>query len=177
MTLMLTFGNVALADHLKAICDVQVTASAKLEQGYVLGVRLHTSDGRPVNEATVRFYDKVELFGDREMYIGSSITDGQGNTSLRYLPARLGTHELVVRSSSKDHFTAAEGRVTFEATVAAPAYRSEPAPLAAFSALVPYGVGAVVISVWALLAFAFFGTARGVLGGARDHAQKKGDLA
>ncbi|HEX9437268.1 MAG TPA: hypothetical protein VGA16_08950 [Candidatus Limnocylindria bacterium] len=173
LALTLTFGNVALADHVKAICEVTATASAKLEKGYVLNVRLRTADGKPVNEATVRFYEKVELFGDREMYIGSATTDGQGDTSFTYLPARLGTHEIVARSARKDHFIGSEGRTTFEATVAARAYRPEPAPLAAFSAAVPFGVGALVLAVWALLAFAILGTARGILRSGRDLAPQK----
>jgi len=176
MALTLALGNVALADHLRAICEVRATASAKLEQGYVLGVRLHTSDGRPVNEATVRFYEIVDLFGTREMYIGSAITDGQGNTSLTYLPAQVGPREIVARSRSKDHFSGAEGRTSLEATVAAPSYRPESMPLASFSAAVPFAVGGVVLSVWALIAFALFATARGVRRGARDHAHRE-DLA
>lgn len=177
LALTLALGNVALADHVKAICEIQVATSAKLEKGYVLNVRLSTADGKPVNQTVVTFYEKVELFGDREMYLGSATTDGQGQTTFTYLPARLGTHEVIARSARKDHFLGAEGRTTFEATVAARAYRADPAPLAAFSAAVPLAVGAVVLGVWALLAFAILGTARGVLGGARDHAQKKGDIA
>lgn len=176
-TLMPTLGGVALADHLRAICDVTAEASAKVEQGYVLAVRLRTSDGRPVNETAVRFYETVDFFGRREMYLGAATTDGQGNTSLVYLPAQLGAHEIVARSAGHDHFTAAEGRTTFEATVAAADHQREPAPLAAFSAALPYAVGLGVLAVWALLAYALIGTARGVLGGARDLAQKKGDLA
>jgi hypothetical protein len=177
IALTLVLGNGALADHLKAICEVNATASTRLENGYVLAVRLHTADGKPVNDTTVRFYEALDLFGAREMYIGSAVTDGQGGTSLGYLPARLGTHEIVARSSAREHFAGAEGRTTFEATVAAPAYRSAPAPLASFSAALPYAVGAVVLSVWALLAFALLGTARGVLGGDRDQHLKKGDIA
>jgi hypothetical protein len=173
LALTLAFGGVALADHVKAICEVRATASAKLEQGYVLSVHLTTSDGRPVNETEVSFYEKVQLFGEREMYLGSAKTDGQGQAAFTYLPARLGAHEILARSARKDHFLAAEGRTTFEATVAARPYRPEPAPLAAFTAAVPFGVGALVLAVWALLAFAILGTARGVLRGARELAPKK----
>ena len=174
---VLTLGSssVALADHLKAICDVHAVANARLEKGYVLEVTLHTSDGKPVNETVVSFYEPVELFGQRELFLGTATTDGQGNASFAYLPARLGTHEIIVRSNRKDHYLGAEGRTTFDAVVAAAPYRSQPAPLAAFSAGLPYGVGAVVLAVWLALALALFGTARGVLGGGRE--QRKGDLA
>lgn len=173
---MLALGGIALADHVRAVCQVSATASVKPDQGYVLGVRLTTTEGRPVSEATVRLYEVVELFGTREMLVGTARTDGQGNASLLYLPARTGTHQIVVRFPGRDHVAAAEGRTSFEATVAAPPYRPETPALASFSAAVPYAVGLVVLSVWALIAFALFGTARGVRRGARDYAQK-GDIA
>ncbi len=149
----------------------------KLEKGYVLAVHLTAPDGKPLNEVTVSYYEPVDLFGQREMYIGEASTDGQGDGSLIYLPARLGTHEIVARTGGKGAVTRSETRMTLDARVAAPAYRSEPAPLAAFSALVPYAVGVLVLSVWALIAFALLATARGVFVGGREHAQKKGDIA
>jgi len=169
--LMLAFGNVALADHLKAICDVRATASAKLDQGYLLAVRLHTSDGKPVNETAVRFYQLVDFFGKREMYLGTATTDGQGNAALTFLPPTLGHVEIVARSGARDHFTAAEGRTTFEAAVAAPAYEAETVPLSGFTKVVTGAVGTIVLAVWALIAFALISTARGVRRGARDLAQ------
>ena len=151
--------------------------AAKVEKGYLLTVRLAGPDNRPVNETVVQFYDVVDLFGTREMYVGETSTDGQGNASLLYLPAQLGPRQLIARSATKGPVTWGESRLTLDAQVAAATYRVEAPPLAAFSAVLPYGVGALVLGVWALLAFAFFGTARGVLGGARDHAQRKGDTA
>lgn len=151
--------------------------AAKVTQGYVLAVHLAAPDGKPLNETLVSYSETVDLFGEREMTLGEASTDGQGDASLLYLPARLGAHEIVVRTGGKGQVTRGETRTTLDARVAAPTYRSEPAPLAAFSALVPYVVGALVLSVWALLAFALFGTARGVLTGGRDRTQKKGDLA
>ena len=174
--LMLAFGNVALADHLKAVCEVQAAASAKMDQGYVLSVHIHTTDGKPVNETAVRFYQVVDFFGQREMYLGSAVTDGQGNAALAYLPAELGPHQILVRSAAKEHVGSAEGRTTFQATVAAAAYRPEAVPLADFSKVVTAVVGAIVLTVWALIAFAFVSTARGVRRGARDLGPK-GDHA
>ena len=156
---------------------VTARPAEKVTQGYVLAVHLSGPDGKPLNETAVSYYEAVDLFGEREMFIGGSSTDGQGDGSISYLPAQLGAHEIVVRTSGKGTVTRGETRMTLDARVAAPAYRPEPAPLAAFSAVVPYAVGGLVVSVWALIAFAFLGTARGVFGGARDHAQEKGDLA
>lgn len=158
--------------------SLEVRASERAAQGYVLSVHLAAPDGRALNEAPVRYYEIVELFGQREMLIGSSTTDGQGDGSLLYLPARVGPHEIVARSAGRAQVTRGEARVTFDAAVAAPAYRQEPPPLAAFSDRLPYGVGVVVLAVWALIAFALFGTARGVIGAARsDTHVRKGDTA
>lgn len=165
-------GNAAQADHVRVVADVTVSPAAKVEQGYMLAVKLRTSDGRPLNEATVRFYQSVELFGDREMLIATARTDGQGNGSTTYLPARTGLQEIVMRFAGRDHVAPFEVRRAFDAAVAAAPYRAATPPLASFSAAVPYGVGVVVLSVWALIAFAFFGTALGIRRGARDHQQE-----
>ena len=154
-----------------------VAPAAKLAQGYALEVHLSSPDGTPLNEAAVAYYEVVDLFGERLMAVGSSRTDGQGDARLLYLPAQLGPHEIVVRAAGRGPVTPAEARMTFDAQVAASPYRSTPAPLAAFTAALPIVVGGLVLVVWALIAFAFLGTARGVLGGARDHAHEKGDLA
>ena len=165
-------GGVALADHQRAVCEVSAVANTKVDLGYVLSVRLATTEGKPVNDAPVRFYESVELLGPREMLIASVVTDGQGRVSVAYLPARTGSHEIVVRFAGRDHLGAVEGRTTFEATVAAPPYREEPMPLAAFSARVPYAVGAIVLAVWSLIAFALFGTARGIFTGAHTDGKE-----
>jgi hypothetical protein len=154
-----------------------VAPASRLEKGYLLSVRLAGSDTRPVNETTVSFYELVELFGPREMFIGDAVTDGQGNASFVYLPAQLGPRQIVARSSTHGAVTWGESRITLDAQIAAATYRVEPAPLAAISAILPYGVGVIVLSVWAVLAFALLATLRGVHGGARDHAQRKGDPA
>lgn len=170
-------GTSASADHVRAIAEVAVAGHEKLERGYVLSVRLRGSDGRPVNSATVRFYESVELFGAREMLIASALTDGQGNAQITFLPAKLGSQEIIVRFPGREHVASAVARHTFDATVAAAPYRQPTPPLAAFSAAVPYGVGVVVLAVWALIAFAFLGTVRGVLQGARQRIMTKGDTA
>ena len=161
-------GNVALADHVRVTANVTVAPAEKAEQGYTLSVRLRTADGKPVNETTVRFYQVVDLFGEREMYITAVLTDGQGSASTTYLPAATGRLDLVARSSGRDHFLDTEERFTFEASVAAAPYRLAPVPLAPFTDRLPYGVGAVVLSVWALIAFALVGTALGIRRGRRD---------
>jgi hypothetical protein len=71
---------------------------------------------------------------------------------------------------------AAEAETTFEASVAAPSYQPETVALSGFTQVVTVAVGIVVLTVWALIAFALISTARGVRRGARDLGPK-GDLA
>ena len=178
LALTLVLGDVALADHLHAVCFVEAQPSAKLDQGYTLSVRLVSTDNKPVNSATVAFYETTDFFGKRDMLLGTVTTDGQGHAALAYLPASTGAHEIVVRFAGRDHYAATEGRTTFVAEIAAEPYVIDPAPLTAFTSKVPYVVGAVVLAVWALIAFALIGTARGVTSGARnDTMVRKGDIA
>lgn len=161
-------GSAAFADHLRAVAEITIVPADKVEQGYVFRVRMRTSDGRPLNEATVSFYETVELFGEREMLVATARTDGQGTGSTTYMPARTGAREIVMRFAGREHVPALEVRRSFEATVAAAPYRAATPPLASFSASVPYGVGVVVVFVWALIAFALLGTALGIRRGAPD---------
>ncbi len=157
-------GNATLA--------LSTQALAKAADGYTVSAALRKSDGTAVGAATVRFYEAVDLLGDREMLIGSAVTDGTGVASLAYLPARTGTHEIVARTSAAGKVDAAVGRLTFESSVSAPAYQETRKPLASFSDRVPYAVGVLVLGVWSVIAFALLATARGVIGGARSSTQK-----
>jgi hypothetical protein len=172
----LPLGAVADADHIRAIAELAVTHSENAKAGYVIAVKMRTSDGRPLNEARVDFYEVVDLFGKREMLVATARTDGQGVGSTTYLPARTGAHDIVMRFAGRDHIPALEVRHTLDATIAAEPYRAAIPPLASFSARVPYGVGVVVLAVWALIAFAFFGSALGIRRGARPAAKDMKDM-
>ena len=172
----LLLATVALAAPQKAVVQLTVAAAAKVDQGYVLAVRVRAEDGKPVNEAAIRYYESVDFVGAREMYLGTTTTDGQGQGTFAYLPAQLGTHQIIARFAGRDQLASAEARTTFEATIAAPAYRAEIVPLSGFTTIVSGAVAAIVLTVWALIAFALISTARGVRRGARDLGPK-GDLA
>ena len=164
----LVFTAVALGAAQRASIELSTRAAAKAEEGYVLTARARTADGKQINQASIRFYEAVDLFGAREMFLGSAVTDGQGVGALAYLPARLGSHAIVARYAGRDDIAPAEGRATFEGTVAADGYMAEVVPLADFSKVVTAVVGGIVLFVWALIAFALVSTARGVRQGARD---------
>jgi hypothetical protein len=157
---------------------VQLTTAraAKPELGYTLSVRITSPAGRPVNDATIRFYELVDFFGQREELIGSATTDGQGLSTITYLPATKGTHTIVARFAGQGALVPSLGIADLDATVAAPAYKVDPPALAAFSRYVPYAAGVVVLVVWSLIAFSMLSTARGVIARA-DPTHRKGDTA
>lgn len=147
--------------------SIAAQAAEKPEDGYVLAVRVTTPDGKPVADAPVKFFDIVDIFGPREMLLASVMTDGRGNASYEYLPANIGTRNIVVRFAGREGVRAGEARMTLEAAVAAPRQQAERSGFASFSDRVPYAVGVLVLGVWSLIAFALFATARGVIAGAR----------
>lgn len=153
-----------------------VTTGAKPELGYILSASVTSPAGKAVSEATVRFYDVVDLFGQREELIGSGTTDGQGNVAISYLPAIIGTHQIVARFAGQGSLIASLGTTTFEAKVTAKPYTVDQPPLAGFSRAVPYVVGMLVLAVWGLIAFSLFGTARGVVATANS-TRRKGETA
>ncbi len=156
--------------------DVATAPAAKTERGYVVSVRVTSPAGKPVSDATIRFYEIVDLFGEREALIGSSLTDGQGNAAIVYLPALKGTHHIVARFAGQGSLVPSLGTTTLDATIAAPTYEVDEPRLAAFNRYVPYAAGAVVLAVWGLIALALLGTARGVFAGARQ-TRRKGETA
>lgn len=145
----------------------------KTERGYALSTTLTGPDGNAIADATVRFYALVDLFGQREMIIGSSVTDGRGVATLDYLPAQTGTQQIVSRFSGQGKVTAGEGRMQFEATVAAPRPVAEGNPFHSFADRVPYGAALLVFAVWALIGFALIATVRGVIGAAHPSRGKE----
>ena len=153
--------------------DVKAAPLEHAERGYALSTRLVAPDGKPIEGATVRFYEVVELFGKREMFIEDAVTDGRGDAAIAYLPARTGSHAIVVRFPGANKVTAGEARMTLEASVAAPVRTIERRALASFSDRIPYAAGLVLLAVWALIAFVLFATARGVVVGAHGKRGKE----
>lgn len=155
---------------------VSTRPATKAEQGYLIETRVVSPDGKPVNDTVVRFYEQVDFFGPREELIGSARTDGQGTAAITYLPATIGQRDIVVRFAGQGALGPSVGTATFGASVAAPAYRADQPALLNFTRLVPYAAGAIVLAVWALIAFALLGTARGIAVRA-DQTHAKEDTA
>ena len=157
---------------------VVATPADKTTLGDAITATITSPAGKPVGDATIRFYDVVELFGQREELIGTAQTDGQGSALIYYLPASTGTHTIVARFNGQGTLGASLGVKDVDATLAAPAYKTDQQPLAAFSHYVPYVAATIVVSVWALIAFSLLGTARGVFASrGTNNIQRKGDTA
>lgn len=155
---------------------VAVTPAAKPEQGYLVSVQVMSPTGKAVGDTTIKFYEVVDLFGQREALIGSAPTDGQGTAVISYLPATKGAHQIVARFGGQGTLGPSVGVATLDATVAAPTYKVDQPGFANFARYVPFGAGFIVLAVWGLIAFSLFATARGVLAGA-DGKIRKGDTA
>ena len=145
----------------------------KAERGYALSTTVVDPSGKPVDEVTVKFYELVELFGTREMFINAATTDGSGIAVISYLPANVGSHQIVARFSGKNKISAGEARMTFEAAVAAPRPAAERSQFFTFTDRVPYAAGLIVLVVWGLIGFALIATARGVMAGAHGSRGKE----
>ncbi len=155
---------------------LSIAPAAKVEQGYLVSVKVTSPAGKPVGEATIKFYDIVDLFGQREELIGTASTDGQGNAAITYLPATTGSHQIVARFPGQGTLVPSLGVTTLDATVATPTYKVDQPGFANFARYVPFGAGFLVLAVWGLIAFSLFATARGVIAGA-DRKIRKGETA
>ena len=155
---------------------LSIAPAAKVEQGYLVSVKVTTPAGKPVGDTTIKFYDVVDLFGMREELIGTAPTDGQGVAVISYLPATTGTHQIVARFGGQGTLVPSLGVTTLEATVQAPTYKVDQPGFANFAKYVPFGAGFLVLAVWGLIAFSLFATARGVVAGA-DRRIRKGETA
>ena len=149
----------------------------KPELGYALTAQVTSPQGKPVGDATIRFSDVIDLFGQREELIGTAQTDGQGMALIYYLPATAGTHTIVARFGGQGTLTPSLGVTDVELAQAAKPYKADAQPLAAFSRYVPYAAVAIALTVWALIAFSLLGTARGIVAARANEMKRKGETA
>lgn len=162
---LLALGASASADSGKTVTTLRVNSGAVAAQpgSFALSATLVTADSKPVGSVKLDFYVTADLLGERDMYIGSSVTDGQGKAAVKYTPTWNGETKVTVKFADTDLLAGTQGTTSFTATGAVGAYQQEKPPLADFAAKVPYAVAVVVLGVWFLIAFALLGTARSIL--------------
>ncbi len=144
-----------------APCRSQDARTAKAELGYVIETRVVSPDGKPSTMRSSGSTTSSTSSAARRAHRDRAHRR-PGNASLSYLPASTGSHDIAVRFAGQGSLVPSVGTATFEATLAAPPNRSDEPALLGFTRLVPYAAGAIVLSVWGLIAFALFGTARGI---------------
>jgi hypothetical protein len=127
-----------------------------------LSATLTTSAGKPLNDRAVDFYQKAELFGPRDAFIGTAETDGTGVAVLLYEPALRGRQTILARFAGATGYAAAETTVVIDVRDAIDGYEPEPLPLAGLRDRLPLIFGGVVFLVWAILFGVLITTARGI---------------
>lgn len=135
-----------------------VVMGVPVEGEYVLSARLLMDDGGALAYQPVRFYEQVELFGEREALLGESYTDSGGVATLKYRPAVAGERLIVVRYAGDRAHDGSSIRLTVQVPQAKAAYERQPLPFAALQPWLPVGVGLLVLSVWLVLVIAFVRT-------------------
>jgi hypothetical protein len=127
-----------------------------------LSARLTTADGKPVSGQEIDFLAPVELFGSREAFVGSAITDSTGRATLGYQPAQAGQQTIVARFTGGPSYATSEASGEIQVGEVVPAIRTEPLPFAGLRNGLPVVLVALVLVVWGALLGVFLGTVRGI---------------
>jgi hypothetical protein len=165
LAVALASASVALADT-PAQRATSITfggASPTRVKGQVaLSATLKADDGKPLSNRSIDFYESVQLLGARDSYLGAALTDSTGTATLGYEPASVGARAIRASFAGEEGLAKSEtsGQVTISQT--RPLFTEDPLPFAVVGQLLPYALGAVVLAVWALLAFVLVRTASGI---------------
>jgi hypothetical protein len=137
-------------------------APSSVKGQLIVSAKLAGPDGRPVSGQEISFYVPVELFGNREAYVGSATTDATGVAALGYQPAQVGRQQIIARFSGASTYAPSEASRDVEVSEVAPAFRTESLPFAGLREWLPMGLIALVIVVWGILLGVFVGTVRAI---------------
>jgi hypothetical protein len=178
LLIVVALGAAAIAGLPSALAQERAGAATRLRVDeptrtstrgqLVLSATLMTGDGRFVSDRAIDFYQQTEFFGRRDALIGTATTDTTGVAILVYQPALRGTQTLVARFGGSGGFAAAEATTTIEVREVAEPFEPEPLPLATVRQWLPFGLGATVISVWAILLGVLARTAWGIKAAGRQ---------
>jgi hypothetical protein len=127
-----------------------------------LSARLLTAEGKPVSGQELDFLVPVELFGNREAFVGSATTDATGLATLGYQPTQAGQQTIVARFAGSPDYATSEARAEIQVGEVVPTIRAEPLPFAGLRDWLPTMLVALVLIVWGVLLGVFLGTVRGI---------------
>jgi|GEM_PF-6712460 hypothetical protein len=128
----------------------------------VVNATLTTADGKALNGRTIDFYQRTELFGPRNAYIGSAVTDSAGAAALRYEAAQSGPQELLARFAGTSDLARQEATDRVNVAESAMPFKGEPLPLGSVAKGLAIGVGLLGLAVWVLLLGIFIHTIIGI---------------
>lgn len=127
----------------------------------VLSARLTDNDS-PVAGMPITFYIITNIFGERLMKVGDSVSDATGMASVLYQPRWEGEHTAVVRFDGAGDYAATQATFHFEAAEAESPYEPARFGIDPIREWLPVGVGVMVLAVWASLMFALLTTVMGI---------------
>ena len=127
-----------------------------------LSAKLTTADGKPLNGQQIDFYVPVELFGDRQAFVGTATTDSAGGVTLGYQPAQVGRQAIIARFAGGAAYAASEASAEIQVGEVVPAIKTEPLPFTGLREWLPLGMLALVVLVWGVLLGVFLGTVQGI---------------
>lgn len=163
--LVLASASIALADSSTARPTALTFggASPTSVQGQVmLSATLTADGGKPLSGKPIDFYQPVQLLGARDSYLGTALTDSTGTATLGFTPASTGSQSIRASFAGDSGYASSEATGPVVITATGPLFTESPVPLGALGDVLPYAFGAVVLAVWALLAFVLLRTASGI---------------
>jgi hypothetical protein len=113
--------------------------------------RLTTTDGQPVNNQAVLFYQVVEFFGPRDADLGTATTDSTGNAVVVFQPAQPGPQTIKAYAPGSAVHQPAVTELTVTVATVVPPFESAPPPLALLRPWVPIGLGGLMLATWVTL--------------------------
>jgi hypothetical protein len=127
-----------------------------------LSAKLTTADGKPLSGQAIDFYVPVELFGERDAFVGTATTDSAGGATLGYQPAQVGGQTIIARFNGVATYAASEARAEIQVSEVVPAIKAEPLPFSGLREWLPIGMLALVVLIWGVLLGVFLGTVQGI---------------
>ncbi len=175
LLLIVSTPRIAHADSPETEASTLITLQAPgpgESPGSLLIAALLTGEGgQPLDGQRIDFFVDVDFPGAERLYVGTKTTDATGKATIRYRPSWDGTHVVTARSQGGRAHPSATAEMSFEVSGAATTYVEAQRSLGPLRDRLPLATGALVLVVWATLAFI---TVRTVLGIARAGAARPG---
>jgi hypothetical protein len=129
----------------------------------VLVAKLTRDDGYPLSQRNIAFFETADTFGTARISLGSAITTAVGIASLRYETRVTGEHHFTVLFNGDEATALAIVNTTLDMqNLPAVASLEKPVGMEEINRWTMTAVGVVVLVVFGLLAWVFFGTLRGI---------------